>query len=105
MKNRAMSAESAYGVLNTTIVSIKELAQEYFGFAKAVATGRMPISENPPIRQKVGGNENSLLDAQVRACLEQGEDPLTYIQTYTEGYSKDEILEAIERLKPRMGMK
>ena len=52
VKNKAMSAESAYGVLNTTIVSVKELAQEYFGFAKAVATGRFN-PEKTPKRKKI----------------------------------------------------
>ena len=51
VKSRATSAESAYGVLNTSIVSLKELAKEYFEIAKA-AMG-FKSSSKPPTREKV----------------------------------------------------
>ena len=52
VKNRAMSAESAYGVLNTTIVSVKELAKEYLEMGK-IAMGFQPNPAKPPTRKKV----------------------------------------------------
>lgn len=55
VKNRATSAESAYGVINTSIISLKELAKEYFDIAKVAMGWSNP--RKPPKRQKIEGKE------------------------------------------------